>query len=71
MFSRITIIFFLSFFCVFSDTEKTIVTSEKFSYGASVIKSCYKKVLDFINNSGKLEPYNRQMIEDIMNQEQK
>lgn len=60
----------LGYYNDFTEAVKARIEGEQKYFGEYAYKN-HKKVLDFINNSGKLEPYNRQMIEDIMNQEQK
>lgn len=60
----------LGYYQDFTEAVKARIEGEQKYFGEYAYK-LHIKVLDYINNGGKLEPYNRQMIEDIMNQEQK
>lgn len=51
----------------FTDAVKARIEGEKM-YFKEFAYNKHQNVLDYINNGGKLEPYNRQMIEDIMNE---
>lgn len=56
----------LGYFSDFTEAVKARIEGEQKYFGEYAYKS-HQKVLDYINNGGKLEPYNRQIIEDIMN----
>ena len=58
----------LGYYNDFTEAVKSRIEGEQKYFGEYAYKN-HKKVLDFINNGGKLESYNRQMIEEIMNQE--
>jgi len=56
---------FIGNFSDFTEAVKARIEGEQKYYREYAYKA-HQKVLDYINNGGKLEPYNRQMIEDIM-----
>ena len=58
----------LGYYQKFTEAVKARIEGEQKYFGEYAYKP-HKKVLDYINNGGELEPYNREMIENIMNQQ--
>ena len=58
----------LGYYQKFTEAVKSRIEGEQKYFGEYAYKP-HKKVLDYINNGGELEPYNREMIENIMNQQ--